>query len=63
MTKGKIIFTGNFGEYFISSLGLLVLSFITFGILLPYFIYWQYKYFVAHLEMEFYTHKPGLNTD
>lgn len=61
MTKGKIIFTGNFGEFFIMALGLIVLSVFTFGIALPYFIYWQYKYFVSHLEIEFYSEHKGLN--
>jgi uncharacterized membrane protein YjgN (DUF898 family) len=50
--KGKIIFTGSFGEYFIMSLGLFVLSVVTFGILLPYAIWWQAKYFFTHLEIE-----------
>jgi uncharacterized membrane protein YjgN (DUF898 family) len=61
MTKGKITFTGSFGEYFITSIGLLVLSFITLGIMFPYFMYWQYKYFVSHLEIELYTsgHRLG----
>jgi len=61
MTKGKIIFTGNFGEFFFSALGLLVLSFITLGIMFPYFIYWQYKYFVSHLEIRFYREHEGLS--
>jgi uncharacterized membrane protein YjgN (DUF898 family) len=52
MTKGKIIFKGHFFEYFLMSLGLLVLSFVTLGIMLPYFVYWQMKYFVANLEIE-----------
>jgi uncharacterized membrane protein YjgN (DUF898 family) len=51
-TKGTILFTGNFGEFFVMSLGLIVLSIITVGIMLPYFFYWQYKYFVSHLEIE-----------
>ena len=55
MSRGKIVFTGNFWEYFLISLGLLVLSVITFGILLPYWMYWQYKYFFAHMEIELYS--------
>lgn len=51
--KGKIIFTGNFWDFFLTSLGLLVLSIATLGLLLPYLAYWQYKYFVTHLEVEF----------
>jgi hypothetical protein len=61
MTKGKIIFTGNFGEFFIAALGLIVLSCITLGIALPYFIYWQYKYFVSNLEIEFYSERERVN--
>jgi uncharacterized membrane protein YjgN (DUF898 family) len=61
MTKGKIIFTGNFGEFFFAALGLIVLSVFTFGLLLPYFIYWQYKYFVSHLEIEFYSERERVN--
>ena len=47
----KITFTGGFGEYFIMSLGLLLLSVITFGIALPYWVYWSYKYFFTRLEI------------
>jgi uncharacterized membrane protein YjgN (DUF898 family) len=52
MHRMKIVFTGNFWEYFIMSLGLLLLSIITFGLALPYAVYWHAKYFVAHLELE-----------
>lgn len=52
MTTKKIIFTGNFGEFFLISLGLLVLSLVTLGLLLPYYAYWQFKYFVTHLEVQ-----------
>lgn len=55
--KGKINFTGSFGEFFLMSLGLLVLCLLTIGILFPYYIYWQYKYFVSHLEIELYSEK------
>ncbi len=48
----KIIYTGSFGEYFIMSLGLMVLSIITFGIAIPYWIYWSLKYFFTKLEVE-----------
>ena len=48
----KIIFTGGFGEYFLISLGLLFLSTITFGIALPYWIYWSFKYFFTKLEID-----------
>ena len=48
----KVIFTGGFGEYFIMSLGLLVLSIATFGIAFPYWFYWSFKYFFSRLEVE-----------
>lgn len=48
----KINFTGGFIEYFLISLGLLVLSAITFGIALPYYIYWSFKYFFSKLELD-----------
>lgn len=51
MTK-KVLFTGNFWEYFFKSVGLFILSMLTLGLLLPYFAWWQMKYFVSHLEIE-----------
>jgi uncharacterized membrane protein YjgN (DUF898 family) len=54
MQKGKIIFTGNFWEYFFYSIGLLVLSTVTFGLMFPYYCYWSIKYFVNNLEIEMY---------
>jgi len=54
MQKGKIIFTGNFFEYFLMSLGLLILCIMTFGLLLPYYVYWNFKYFVSKFEIEIY---------
>ena len=48
----KIKFTGNFGEYFIMSLGLLLLSVLTFGLALPYYSYWNFKYFFTKLKIE-----------
>ncbi|HWZ66021.1 MAG TPA: DUF898 family protein [Patescibacteria group bacterium] len=50
--KGKILFNGSFGEFFLMSLGLMVLTIFTFGLLLPYVFYWQFKYFVSHLDIE-----------
>lgn len=52
MTKGKVRFTGNFWDFFIKTLGLLILTIITFGLLGPYMAFWQMKYFVSHLEIE-----------
>jgi uncharacterized membrane protein YjgN (DUF898 family) len=54
MKKGKIVFVGSFADYFIKSVGLMALTAITFGLLLPYFIYWQAKYFADNLEIEMY---------
>ena len=47
----KIKFTGSFGEYFIMSLGLMLLSIITFGLATPYWMYWSLKYFFTRLEI------------
>jgi uncharacterized membrane protein YjgN (DUF898 family) len=49
---GRIIFTGNFWEYFFLSLLLLVLSVLTLGLLLPYWAYWSLKYFFTRLQIE-----------
>ena len=54
MQKGKVIFTGNFWDYFLKSFALLLLSAATFGILLPYWVYWSLKYFFNSLEIELY---------
>ncbi len=59
MTKGKIIFTGHFAEYFVVSLGLLVLSALTLGLALPYWMYWSFKYFFNKLELEIYSDRVG----
>ncbi len=50
----RLKFTGSFGDYFLKSLGLLVLSIVTFGLAIPYWMYWQWKYFFDHMEMEQY---------
>lgn len=55
MQKGKIIFTGHFMEYFVMSIGLIILSIITLGIMLPYYMYWNFKYFFKNMEIEMYT--------
>jgi uncharacterized membrane protein YjgN (DUF898 family) len=51
MKKARVIFTGHFAEYFVYSLGLLVLSVLTLGIMLPYLFYWSLKYFFTKLEI------------
>lgn len=48
----KINFTGNFWEYFAVSIVLVILSFVTLGLVLPYYVYWSAKYFFSHLEIE-----------
>lgn len=48
----KVNFTGGFGEFFLMSLGLLVLTGLTFGLLMPYFLYWTKKYFYSKLEID-----------
>ena len=53
--EGRIIFKGSFGEYFFISLGLFIISFLTFGILFPYYIYWQFKYFVSNMDIELHS--------
>ena len=54
MQKGKIVFTGNFWEYFGTSLLLFILSVITLGIFLPFFFYWSFRYFFTKMEIEMY---------
>jgi len=54
MKKGKIIYKGHFGDYFVKSIGLLVLSVFTLGLLLPYYFYYQFRYFFSSLEIEIY---------
>ena len=55
MQKGKIIFTGNFWEYFGLSIALLLLTVVTLGIALPFWVYWSFKYFFSKMEIEIYT--------
>lgn len=54
MKKGKIIFKGQFLDYFLKFIGLLVLCALTFGLMTPYLVYWNIKYFVDNLEIELY---------
>ncbi len=51
-TKSKIVFVGNFWEYFFTSIALLVLTMITFGLLFPYWLYWSMKYFFSRMVIE-----------
>jgi len=52
MKKGKIIFKGHFIEYFIMSTVLLFLCMITLGLAIPYYCYWNFKYFFSKMELE-----------
>ena len=54
MKKGKVVFVGNFWEYFGLSILLFILSIVTFGLLFPYWVYWSFKYFFSHMEIEIY---------
>jgi len=47
----NIRFTGSFGQFFIVSLGLMLLSIITLGLALPYLSYWTTRYFFTELEV------------
>lgn len=50
--KAKIKFTGSFTEYFFTSIGLIILGVLTFGIFLIYYPYWSIKYFFEHMEID-----------
>jgi uncharacterized membrane protein YjgN (DUF898 family) len=50
--KKKMNFTGSFGEYFVISLGLLVLSLVTLGVALPYWLFWSFKYFFTKMDID-----------
>ena len=53
LTKGKIEFKGNFGDYFLKSVALFFLSVCTGGLLLPYWIYWQFKFLLITLKSRY----------
>lgn len=48
----KVNFTGNFWEYIFIGILLLIGSIVTFGLLLPYFVYWNVEYFFTHMEID-----------
>ena len=58
MQKGKIVFVGNFWIYFGISILLMILTIVTVGLALPYWLYWSQKYFFTNMEIEIY---PGDN--
>ena len=37
-----------------ASIALMILSVITFGLALPYWVYWSFKYFFGKMEIELY---------
>ncbi len=47
----KVNYTGNFLHWFLYNLLWSLVTIITFGIFLPYQIYWNQKYFFSHLEV------------
>ena len=59
MQKGRIVFTGNFWEYFGLSLALMILTICTLGLALPYWVYWSFKYFFGKMEIELYGGAQG----
>lgn len=60
MTKGRIIFVGSFWEYFGLSIALLILTVVTLGLALPYWVFWSFKYFFGKMEIELYD-APSVN--
>jgi uncharacterized membrane protein YjgN (DUF898 family) len=52
MMKKKMNFTGSFGEYFLISLGLFVLSLVTLGLAFPYWLFWSFKYFFTKMDID-----------
>ena len=55
MQKGKIVFVGNFWEYCGLSIVLMLLSIVTLGLALTYWVYWSFKYFFSKMEIEIYA--------
>lgn len=51
--NANIVFTGNFWNYFGISILLYIGTVATLGILMPYAVYWQFKYFVSNLEIQY----------
>ena len=51
-TRTPIEFRGHFVDYFLTSLLLLLLSVVTFGLAAPYWMYWSFKYFFTKLEID-----------
>lgn len=47
----EVRFTGGFWGYFLKSILIGILCIITFGLAVPYYMYWFYKYFFSSLEI------------
>ena len=60
-TQGRIVFTGHFLGHFVISILLFLLTIITFGLALPYFFYWNFKYFFRHMEVA--IPQPNVSSD
>lgn len=54
MKQGRVVFRGNFFEYFFISLLLMLLSVATLGLFAPYLLYWSLKYFFTNMTIEMY---------
>jgi uncharacterized membrane protein YjgN (DUF898 family) len=50
-------FSGNAIYYSFVFLFLLFMSFVTFGLFTPFFIYWNVQYFSENNELEINTHE------
>ncbi len=48
----RIVFTGNFFEYALISIGLFLLTVVTLGLASPYWFYWSLKYFFTNMQLD-----------
>lgn len=55
-SKATIRFTGNGWEFFGKYLGLMLVTLATFGLAVPWFIYWQFRYLYTNLEIDIENH-------
>ncbi len=53
MRRAKFVLTGSLADYFVKALLLSFLTVISFGLLLPFWIWWNVKHFTEILEVEF----------
>jgi len=51
MKKTTLHFTGDWIHFLIMNLILVALSFITFGLLAPYLVFWNVKYIINNIEL------------